>query len=526
MKENLKIIEFNFFVLVFAFFFALIGNSNAQQISIDWGSLNKKQNKTYITSFVGNDGANFFVIRKKNAALFSSTKFLLEKFDATTLKLRYSKEIILPQTKSVKHTFEKIVLLNKQLILFTSCYDSKDEKKRAFAWNLSTNASITSSEIIIDEINAPKKNNSGSFDFILSPDEKKILVYHNEPYQKNNSEKFSCTLLNDTLGVEYKKSFEMPYKDKESYIKEYKIDNQGNIGLLINVYLNKSDKKNQTQFYSLIYISKNKTEFNEYKLELGTKKISAVTFSFTTDGNIIAAGFFSNLGISDVEIAGAFYLKLDKELGKIINNNSKDFDKEFLLEFISQQRIDKKRELQDFLLKSIRILPNGSTLLIGEKYEESTVCYSDMRTGMVNCTYYFYYDDIIVIKFNEMGIFEWSKRIPKTQLSINDRGTYSSFIVTDFDNQLYLIFNDNPTNLNINKNISNAKPRVMDNPKKAITSMIVIAQNGETAKLPLFKAAEQNIYISPKLYAIPNTHELIIYGQKNSNYKFGRLSFQ
>lgn len=524
MKENLNKIKYKFYFIVSLLWLLTSYNASAQQINIDWGSLHKKQNKTYITDFVGNDGTSFFIVRKKNASLFSSAKIFIEKYDALSLKIRYSKELQLPKTKDKKHQFEKLILLNNTLVLFTSYYDSSTDKNKAFAWKLTENASVIPKEVLVDEIEAPKKNNSGSFDFIVSPNAKKVLVYHNKPYKKNNTEKFACSFLNDTLGIEFKKSFELPYKDKESFIKEYKIDDDGNIGLLARVTIEGEDKKSKQKFYSLLYISKSSETLKEFKLDLGIKKVSAVTFSFANNGNVIAAGFYSYLGRSEQEIAGAFYLKIDNEINQIVNNNTKDFDREFLSEFISQQRIDKKRELQDFLLKSIRILPNGSTILLAEQYEENTVCYSDMRTGMLNCTYYYYYNDIIAIKFNEMGMFEWSKHIPKEQLSVNDRGTYSSFIVTDYDNQVYIIFNDHPSNLLQKGNSFN--PRTMDNPKRSVTAMVVLAQNGEMAKVKLFKSADEKIYISPRLYGNLNQSELIIYGQKNSNYKFGRISFQ
>jgi hypothetical protein len=100
--------------------------------------------------------------------------------------------------------------------------------------------------------------------------------------------------------------------------------------------------------------------------------------------------------------------------------------------------------------------------------------------------------------------------LPKTQVSLNDRGQYSSFYTANEKNQLWIWFNDHPKNLKIS-NLSEQKLHIVTAAGKIYLRQVRMDQNGilsSEAVLPASRSVRTRPQFGGKLLN-GNTYFLI-----------------
>ncbi len=70
--------------------------------------------------------------------------------------------------------------------------------------------------------------NSGNYDYSISQDSSKVLIYYNLLYRKGKSEQFGFIVLDKGFRKLWSRQITLPYKDELFDINDYIIDNAGN----------------------------------------------------------------------------------------------------------------------------------------------------------------------------------------------------------------------------------------------------------------------------------------------------------
>ena len=528
--------------LVFALLLITVSSSLfAQVYEATWGKEIVNPRKTFISGIVGGDEEHFYVFRTAYASLFfPKPKLMLEKYSKDDMSLVYSKELKLTSVKSKKVQFEQIFCLKGKIILFTSFYDKATDMNTAFAQEVDENGKISKEFVEVDQIKATKKRNSGNFDFIISDDSTKILVYHNPPFEKYADEKFSYKLFDTDMKLIWEKKFSLPFKDKNFTVGSYEVDNDGNVHMLAKIQLPNSQtglKKlkealNPSYSFRIVSYYHKQDEMKDFELALPTKGsakkyVNDITFNVNTNGDIICAGFYGNkLGGG---INGAFYMRVDRKTQEVVADGYKEFGKDFLGEFMSARKAKKNKGLYNYDLKYLITREDGSATLIAEQYYVVVVCRTDPKTGARTCTYHYYYNDIIAVNVNSKGVIDWTTKVPKRQHSVNDGGYYSSFIFSIKDRNLFFMFNENPKNMKPQKG-GGKKARVyyMNKPRKSVAVVVSMDSQGSMQKEALFSAKEAKFILRPKVHYRLDGNETVIYSEKHrlfqkSKYRFGMV---
>ncbi len=517
MKKLKFFFQLAFLLLIFS------AKVSAQQITVTWGAEEKVVKNSGVNGIIGEDETGFFVIRTVSQR-FKSPKLFLERYNQKDLKMAFSKEIQMPSTNGKDVSFENLFYVNGKLMLFTS-YLNKDQMKNfAFVNTVTLDGKVNNDMKELDFIKVEKKKNAGSFDFVLSNDSTKILVYHNEPYDKYANEKFSYKVIDNSLNTVWEKGVQLPYKDKYFSISNYTVDNDGNVFMLArltdeDMKKSKKDKPNYT--YSVLGYFHKTGDLKEYSLSLGNKFIDEVTFRIDPMGNLVTAGFYANVRNSGM--SGVFYTRIDRNTKEVITKGVNEFSKDFLAEFMKAKKVAKGEKGLDysFSLDDLVTRTDGGAILIAEYFNVQRVCTTDPKTGMTTCNYYYYYNDIIAVSIKPDGTIDWTQRIPKKQVSRNDGGTYSSYLKAVVGDKIYFVFNDNP------KNINPKKPGdvvYMNSVKKAMTCLVIVDGTTKNIKrTPLFEAKEAKAIMMPKINMQVNASEVIIYARKGAVSKFGKI---
>ncbi len=495
----------------------------AQSPDVQWGENLRLKGKAIITDIIGEDETGFFVL-KATGGYFSSGKMWLERYASKDMSLQFSEELKFPVIDGRTANFEELLYVNGQLILFTSLYNKEAGENRAYA-QLVSNKGELGPHKEIDLIKAEKKKNNGTFNFTISDDQKSILVSHNDPFAKQKNETFSYKLYDTQLNLSWAKNFKLPYKDISVKISEHVIDQQGNIYMLAKLYEDreKKDKKLKdvpSYHYVIIAYYPAENKLKEFDISLGNKWITSVTFDITHDGDLAIGGFYSNnLRYS---IVGTFFLTIDQTSKAIKSKGLKAFDKQFLMEFMNERKVDRGNELEQFYFDHFILKEDGGAVFVAEQYYTYTTSYVDPRTGAVTYTYHYFYDDLIAVSINPDGSIAWARKIPKRQHTSNDGGYFSSYALAVTNEYVHIVFNDNPYNQETYKN-GNGKLRSMSNPKKSMALLASLDHDGNIKRKPLFKAQDIEIILRPQIYYQPSGSEVTVFGQKGRNYKFGRI---
>ena len=530
---------------VLLIFFAIIYVTPifSQEVSVNWGKDYKIPRRSYIKKIIGEDATGFYLLRLQGQTILKEGEIILERYSNDNVGLLYSNKLSVPKINNENVKYEQLFYLNGKLILFTSYYDKAEGTNAVYAQYLDETGRGSSNLMLISKINSTQKKNTGKFEIVLSKDNSKILVCSNEPFEKYANEKISYKVLDENLQEIWSTAMELPYLDKEFSISNHIVDNSGNVHMLAKITrkTENTEKGQANYYYTLISYFYAEDIIKEYEVSLKGKSVSDIAFQISSSGEfLVAAGFYSNttkdqlnpgpnFGFSSVFyqeqksfVAGTFYLKIDLNTQKVTARGIKDFDRSFLSEFMTDKNIDKGKELYSYLIDHFIIREDGGTILAGEQYYSTMVCNYDPRTGVRNCNYHYYYNDIVVVNINPDGSIAWTKKIPKKQHSINDHGFYSSYIFGYDESNIFVVFNDHPKNIVLSPD---NKVRYMNNPKRAIVALVTLDSEGNIKKSPLFAARDQKVIVRPKVFSQTGLNSAIIYGQKRKTYKMGRLSF-
>lgn len=512
-------------LLVALFFFPMFPNQEANtENPFSFGPAYKLERKYYVSELIGYQDGYLYILKKKRK---SSEIVVLEKYNENTMALITSTEFELPRVKEEKTGLREIYIFGSKLVFFLTRYDREEKTSYAYTCSVDLDLREMSELKEIDKVEIKNARQSPGFNFVLSKDEKKILVQHNFPFEKYNNEKFSYIVYDTAFSVIWKKELELPYKDKIFKVNDYILDDSTNIHLLsqISPEPEKGEEKMKgvpNNSYLIISYFPKENKIKEMDINLSNKWVSSVTLDIAPSGDLVAGGFYSNTQY--FSIAGTFYLRIDDSTRNITAQGLKAFEKDFMMEFMPEKKVKKGKELNDFYFDHFVLREDGSALLVAEQYYMITNYYWDPYLYTYNYTYQYYYNDIILVSVASDGTIEWNKKIPKRQISSNDDGFYSSYAFGTNGSDAIIVYNDHPDNLEWIKK-GNTGVRTMSRPWKSQATYVKVDKDGNLSYQSLFPASKDNLILRPKVYFQTNSSSLILMGMKGSNFRFGKLSF-
>ena len=498
----------------------LFSQSNSSDRTSFWSEKKKLPMRAGTPSFMGTDSSTIYLARKRTTTLFGK-KYIAEKHTAgfkevsdNQIYLKYNnKEMLL------EHAAE----FGNKLLYFSTIIDPKLHKNLLYVTEVTKQNLAENSPQKIAEAPSRNKLNTGKFEINFSRDTSKLLIYSGHPKEKDANERFSLKLLDQDLSVSWEQSYQLEYSKKLFQMESIQTDNQGNAFLMGILYRDKvRDKKKGEPNYEYIIFNfrKGEAEPIEYHVDLKDKFISDMNFEINEAGDIVCGGFYSQKGTFSIK--GTFFFIIDGKSGKIATRSTKEFGMDFLARFMSTRKAKKKKELYEYDLKEIHLRKDGGATLIAEQYyvkEVITVTPTPTGGSQTNTTTYYHYNDIILANFNADAEIEWIKKIPKTQVTTNDEGLYSSFMLAKKADTLFFLYNDHPDN---DENRFSKKAKNF-NPKKSVAKWIAVSPEGEMTQKVLFNPRKLGILLQPKICTPIPGDEMLLYGEKKRKFRLARM---
>lgn len=317
----------------------------------------------------------------------------------------------------------------------------------------------------------------GGYTFNYSNDDSKVLIqYRLKPTIRSDSKNYDViglAVFDQNLFPIWTKEVVMPYTEKKMNNIDYSIDGFGDAYILTTVYNdNTTDEKKRGQetanyHIELLKISSTSTEVAVTQIQVGEKFINGIWLFESPENYMFCAGYYTNKGDYD-SVDGIFIFKIGKE-GKSYDVKTYEIPLEIINQYLSEraQRKNEKREekgddqgLNNLDLKKLIVQPDGSIVLVGERFHIEERSYYDFQSKRTRTTTIYHYDDMLITKIGSNGQLAWMKKLPKRQTlttSSSHSGYFSyttrfvlrgglSYTYMEGDHKHYLIFLDNEKN--------------------------------------------------------------------------------
>lgn len=140
---------------------------------------------------------------------------------------------------------------------------------------------------------------------------------------------------------------------------------------------------------------------------------------------------------------------------------------------------------------------DGGLILSTEEYQETHENVSDFNAYGVaqpSVRNYYYYENLLILSINPAGNLDWHTVVRKDQVSVNDNGTFSSYVLAVLPDRLLYIYNDLTRK---NWDLSVAE---IDQQGKEETKVLVKPQNYDGRLIPQYGyQVSYNQFIIPEL---------------------------
>ncbi len=503
-----------FIFLIIAF--AAIGQSE-ENPTVLWGATYKSNKNAGMKKVITTDELGTYIWKDKYVS-FSATEALLERYD-NDLNLTSSSILNLPTDWKQRKIIDIFPFAGK-LVSLISVYDKAKDSNSLYAQTIDKSTlQLTGKRVLVSEISAKSRRNKGEFDYSISRDSSKILIYSNLPFD-GGEEKLSLLVYDENLDLQWEKPVSLPFKDKNFSVESYDVDENGNVYLLgklsetTNLIKLMTSKPAPYTYVIVAYRNKGE-ESQQYEVKLGDDFITDLTFRIGNNGDLICAGFYSEHG--EHRLKGTLFFKINEATKEMYDIKRGEFNSAFLSQFMSTRNANKKKELVHYRIDKLILRNDGGALIIAEQF--FVIVTTTTRNGITTTTTTYHYNDIIAVNINPDGSIAWATKIPKRQ--IDTSGRLSSYAMLISKGKIYFVYNDHPKNVNVTdfrkiKNFKGINSAVM---------LVTLTPDGKYEKSLLFSNKDMDVVIRPKLARQTKANDLIIFGSFGKKYKFGKIVF-
>lgn len=454
--------------------------------------------QTIIKSFpdkVASRFSDYEIIGKNDAGLivhfFGTNESELVTYD-DNLKISNRKEL---PFKGKAATLESIILQQNRILAFytTNGVDYQYLKLKI----LDSKLTIPNETILLDSIPLASIGKGKAFYIKTSPDKSKIMAFN---MLKTKSAYFvRFILLSDSIRVLNRNILNVQSTAGMS-LKSVKINNEGNVMAVVGQE-NGSDDYNYDKYTTLTFnrttntIAEQVLQGQDYVYKNLITEVST-----KRDIGYLSACYKNTKNKNDV---GILYQIIDFRTNTILLNSKMPFNDEILRK--SQTNEFKTWQDKATLIKPKRIIPrsDGGFVLVTEGEYRFTRAerMSNNNFGYYNSTPYtpavryidqnqFY--DISVFSINTDGSLDWQSTMPKSQVSENDDGYYSSFAFFEANNVLKFLYNEdfysngNFVEYNLNPNGLSKRQSMLNSEKQNLVMVPLKAKqlDGHTIVVP------------------------------------------
>ncbi|WP_282778129.1 hypothetical protein [Phaeodactylibacter xiamenensis] len=514
------------------------GQDQSDKVELTWGQKYIESARFTLVDIVGNDETGIYAIKEKRGISTQKTRaVILEHYDHQMNRTK-SVELKLDKEGEEKRNFEFIIHLGEELYICSSLKDLGVKSYHLYVQRIDKETLLPKNDLKkITETDRWDgiRYNPNFYNYALSRDSSKVLIYYKLDYEKDSKERIGLKVFDNRMNELWELNTTLPYTGELFEAKDYKIDSNGNVYILGKLYNDKPKEEIRgapNYKYQILSYSDEGTKLQQYPIDPEGKFLNGMKIAIKEDQNIICSGFYSLEGNNSIH--GSGFIRINSKTKSIEEKKFAEFGIDFLTQNMSdgkEKRTKKKKEndrdvaLYAYKLDGIILKDDGGATLIGEQRSDfSNFRYSTnpigQQTRQTNVKYTC--NDIIVVSLSSNGEIEWAKKIQKKQETIDDAAFFSSYSVSVVKDKLHFIYNDHPKNLNYD---GEGRIRNMSVQNESYLVLTTLGRDGILTKEALFSSYDADVRARPIVSEQISNNEMIVYGQSGRVHRYVRLSF-
>ena len=318
-----------------------------------------------------------------------------------------------------------------------------------------------SDPVVMDTTALGGSNNNKIYTSLISEDKKKIIIFK---INSKNKEKFLITtkLYNADLELQKKTILTMPMEERNEYLGEFAIDNEGNL-VFSKFYRTSNESISKA---AMIIKRAMEDSFTYYNLNLEKTFLDELRIKVdNTNQRYLLSAFYYTQKRGNIE--GLYFLVMSRNSWQPVLQKSFALDEDLRQEARGQSNL--KMAFNDYFIRNIYIKKNGGFALDAEafyttsrsspwnrwdymygspfSYPYDYYFYSPYgssswwrRGGSSSQAVRFHADNVVIFSFDNNGNLEWSNVLKKEQFDdeSDDRISYN---VINTGGQLHFLFN-------------------------------------------------------------------------------------
>ena|ERR1043165_5618346 len=358
--------------------------------------------------------------------------------------------------------------------------------------------------VLVDSIADRKEMVASNLRFKQSVDQSSLLIYY-PVFSMNKVESIRFLCVDRSLKVLYNKTVPVNRDEKELEESKSLVDNAGNAFLIL-----KPDVEAGGQ-YDVLHFDTN-GDFSTYSLKTERTLFGEPAFEIDNkNGNLVMTTFY-DAKKSEAEAAanGFLYASFDPANGTPVKTNYTPFSREFIAELTGRENVT-NQSLYTFTIRKSMLRNDGGSLIIAESYIKETrdqVMPTGIQPGYngYRSSDIFQFNDIIAFSLNPDGKMEWSSVMRKKQVSEDDNGTFSSFLIMNEKEKLRFIYLD-------------------DIAGSGTLNEYVLSSMGKYDRDALLNQEEKDVMIIPKMGKQVSPNEVILPSFRSNTLRLVKISF-
>lgn len=504
----------------------VFGQPKIKNVNLKWGQEFTIKNKGYFREVISGDEKSLNILFGHSGNMISINSL------NNNLILTNNKPISL-DIKGKRHSFSNIIDVNGNIFIFTQQRNTSDNTNYLYVhkFDYSKNVITSSKELFSYDFSGFRKKDAGGIGVFATEDNSNVWVVYELPSKSITEQKFGFIVFDNQLNEIWRSDFDAAFEDGDFNLQNTLLKSDGNIAIIGKKTNEKNKRKDPLKIDYILYNLNKDGEIIEQKIDLKNHSIVNLTLRQLPNNDIIVTGFYSNKDALK-SIKGSFYKLYSSKTNEFTIEETKDFDFKFMTEGLTNR--EKKRaskneakgketEMPNYIFKDLILKENGGAILIAEQYFVEVVSTYNPNTKSYTHNYHYHYNDIITVSFDKNGDAEWSTRIPKKQVTINNNGFSSSYALVVNKDQLHFVFYDNIDNI-ISK--SSNPVNAFNSRKKLSLCVTTLDSEGNFKKELLLTQKELQFSYTPRWTQQISDNELLLLAFRKKKHKFGILKFE
>lgn len=498
---------------------------------VPWSAMNRE--------FVGDESFGI-------AEIYTNLKKLtIVKFDPKSLNKTSENTIDLPGM-SKTYRAERVVNPGDNYYWLHSEWDNDSESELLYADKIdiasgkiteSNKKLIQASKMAGYYIERPSGPFYVKYNFDYDMEHKKLLItYRLWPEERNdkiNYDRIGFFVFDENLNKLWGNEFTMPYTEAISDNSDFSVDGNGNAYLLSKIYDSERRRERDKEtgapayHYEIFKFVKNNKKIITVNIPSDDYFFQEASLMETVNHNVLAAFSYSKKS-SGRSTDGIFLATIDDN-NKIVKFKTGyyEFPLSELTKFESEKAKRKMEEKGDYEIANLKVrdivVQDDGSIFVA--CEEFYIKHSASNQGSTSNTYKYFYENIIAAKINNSGQFEWMRKIPKRQKSLEEGGSrfnpYAGsmgFKSIYNSSGYYFLYIDNKKNLELKEE---DVPKLHLDDFGGQVMLAKLSPSGVLTKEILFDPKDENLKIYPTEFKRLSNSQLIGRGKvKNSlNYR-------